>query len=1048
MPKRKQSEITPDLSWVNDHVAAASIAYKNENFNDPTDKVKLDQSWQFYKTIKGKSGVQLKIWTSPKNGNVLVSFRGTSSAKELRLDATIGSSVFRNSRGENVGYLYKGFAIGWEDIKPQLEDELKFLKDTGNIPDGSILQFSGHSLGGSLAEVASTYFSDVYPNAMVFETSIGAPSTGDKHFADYSRSRVNLNRTRIVAAGDPIANAKLPGMEFTETKNVINFMHKKGNGAKLWDNFVKTISLTSPGIAIANHLYDQANNHTLSAYTDTLVKDFQDSSILTLQDDPDVEVDNQEDSYQQSRESTNIIDDGSCSCECHTYDAAIVEGKVPPQSLGLTPQMANPTNAIPAITLNQNPNPQVQNATNNDIQQSKNAMEIDEMQTSESQLIAMDNEEFMDAVNEGLDKQKNKAQEEIKKLQEKYASLTNQQDDEADPVTLERNRYSKASEDIQYFENRIDMEIQYPQYVPSDSGGSTTSRDRAVAFKNKLNRIYSLIMQNKSQKFADTLDPSKKDDKPTEEQETRNMVSDQSEQIAEALKDNQLDPDKQPNNYIFDLDMLPDLDDTESPKSVKQIQEWMSYSGMTSNSLYDQLKTIAVNDYKMTRLKELRENEQNTRVTAAEDIKKKISAYTNPEGTGSFDVTQKARKNLMVKLGSDPRFMKMYKEGKVDINKVIEDYKGEADDDRIMTSLLGYKTSSVDEMKQAYYKQFADNMPRLDAQSYAENMMKTQQVLNANLKYPWINPKSFGSLYELYKNDPTELAKQAASLQPAMPASYAVVSNPGEDMGIDKEILSKQVEALPDSSGNIKNVSFKDAFSEEKKKLEEKYNNVSELKDLFKKWNNYDENKDDISTMTDALTGGFFTNKMFHAWEKLANGNKAVSGWFSKDGTWLGYAASPDFEEYARKHPDLGYKYVGPTTNQFLDVMDSVNDMAGQYAAQTYGINPNELRDGIEDKTGITNKTKYDTATGVLDGGGEDDAEENKDLTDAFNPMGMMMYMNNRRGGDDNDMKGETNPKNRGNNRSRVNTNTNNGRFNTTDMKLGSHGGTGRRGRR
>ena len=45
MPKRKHSEVTPDLSWVEDHVAAASIAYKKENFNDAGDKVKLDQAW-------------------------------------------------------------------------------------------------------------------------------------------------------------------------------------------------------------------------------------------------------------------------------------------------------------------------------------------------------------------------------------------------------------------------------------------------------------------------------------------------------------------------------------------------------------------------------------------------------------------------------------------------------------------------------------------------------------------------------------------------------------------------------------------------------------------------------------------------------------------------------------------------------------------------------------------------------------------------------------------------------------------------------------------
>ena len=97
MSKRKHAEIAPDLSWVEDHVSAASIAYKKENYNDPSDKIKIAQGWEFYKTIKGSSGVQLKMWISPKTGNVMCAFRGTSSLKELKLDATVGSTIFRNS---------------------------------------------------------------------------------------------------------------------------------------------------------------------------------------------------------------------------------------------------------------------------------------------------------------------------------------------------------------------------------------------------------------------------------------------------------------------------------------------------------------------------------------------------------------------------------------------------------------------------------------------------------------------------------------------------------------------------------------------------------------------------------------------------------------------------------------------------------------------------------------------------------------------------------------------------------------------------------------
>jgi hypothetical protein len=165
--------------------------------------------------------------------------------------------------------------------------------------------------------------------------------------------------------------------------------------------------MTSPALAVANHLYDSYNNHTLSSYTDTLVKDFQDSSILTLQSDPNVEINNQQDDYEQSKTSSNPVEDGSCMCECHLYDQAIAEGKIPPQSLGLIPRMENPSNLIEAPKTNQPLNPSVKNAVDNDIQ-TPGQGDLDTNVLTESQMIDMDRSEFMDAVNESLDRQRKK----------------------------------------------------------------------------------------------------------------------------------------------------------------------------------------------------------------------------------------------------------------------------------------------------------------------------------------------------------------------------------------------------------------------------------------------------------------------------------------------------------------------------------------------------------------------------------------------------------------------------------------------------------------
>jgi hypothetical protein len=876
MVKRKHAEITPDLSWVEDHVSAASIAYKKENYNDPSDKIKIAQGWEFYKTIKGSSGVQLKMWISPKTGNVMCAFRGTSSLKELKLDATVGSTIFRNSRGENVGYVYKGFGIAWEDIKSQLEDEMKLLKNTNYIQDGTVLQFTGHSLGGSLSEIAATYFSEAYPNVQVVETSIGAPSTGDTHFGDYSRSRNNLQRVRIVAPGDSIANVKLPGMDFTERNNVINFKDKRGKGAKLWSTFVSSLAKTSPTLAIGNQLYDAYNNHTLQSYTDILVKDFQDSSILTLQDDPNVIADSEESAYQKSKTDTAPVDDGNCMCECHIYDAALASGKIPPQSLGTIPTMSDPIPIKPVS--NKIDRPTVETGM-----QISQTTDNEQKQSDEEQMAKMDEQSVMDYVNEALDKSKDETKEKVKKLQEKYTLLTNQEDADADPVTLERNRYSKAVDDMSYFDNRINMELEHPEYVPNDVDGTTKSRDTAVAFKNKLNRIYSLIMQNKSRKMASTL-AGKEPDKPTEEQITRNMVTDQAEQIAETTKDHQLDPEQQPNNYVFDLDLLSDLDG-EGTVSSKQIDEWMQYSGMTGGTLYDNLKSIATNAYRNTRLKDLRNNEQITRESSAGKIKAEL------ENVGKqYEKQKNLKREFFTKAVKNSGFVKMYKSGKLNLDKVMSAVNEEGDDRKVMQSILGFTDTTASDLQQSYYKDFVTQMVGATPEQYAQAQIELNKKLQMNNMYPWINKEQYGPLYDKYKDDPLELSKQAENLRPNIPSEFANSSS--DDFGVDENLLKKKVEALPDASNAIQGVQFKDYYAEERKRLDDVYGNKDELKKMFDKWNNYDKTKDTLGAVADAFTGGFFTNKMFHGWEKLANGGKPVDGWFDKGGNWLGSVCS------------------------------------------------------------------------------------------------------------------------------------------------------------
>jgi hypothetical protein len=376
----------------------------------------------------------------------------------------------------------------------------------------------------------------------------------------------------------------------------------------------------------------------------------------------------------------------------------------------------------------------------------------------------------------------------------------------------------------------------------------------------------------------------------------------------------------------------------------------------------------------------------------------------------------------------------MYKSGKLDLDKVMASINQEGDDRKVMQSLLGFTDTTDTELQESYYKDFATNMVGATPEQYAQAQIELNKKLQMNKMYPWINKEQYGPLYDKYKNDPLELSKQAENLRPTIPSEFMTNSN--EDFGVDNKLLKKGVEALPDASNQLRPVQFKDYYAEERKRLDDIYGNSDELKKLFDKWNNYDKTKDTLGAVTDALTGGFFTNKMFHAWEKLANGGKPVDGWFDKGGNWMGYAASPDFEAYAKKHPELGFKYVGPTTNKFLDAMDSVNEMAGEYAGARFGINPNTVLDSAKGMVGMGGRTSYDNATGVLSSGDKDE-EDSPSLTDAFNPMAFMMGG----GGGDDKSKGETNPRkstgNKGKNSVRPTTSKNNFRSRTGRVGFG-----------
>lgn len=1024
MPKRKAPDSNPQSSnfnWVQDHVAAASLAYKEENESDMDDKIKLSEGWQMHKTIEGKSGVKLKIWVSPKNGNVMIGFRGTSSMKEMRLDASLGSTAFQNSRGENVGYVYKGFAQGWEDIKPALEREMKVLRSTSYVPDGSTLQFAGHSLGGALAEIASTYFADVYPNVKVAETSIAAPTSGDKHFGEYSRSRLNLERMRIVAAGDPVANVKLPGMEYVEKNNVLNFSHAKKSKSS-WETFKKIVGSVMPSVAIGNQLYDSYNNHSLSSYEETLMQNFQDESILTLRNDPETLAIEAEDQYQASKEGDMPMeDDGSCLCECHIYDQALASGKIAPVSLGTVPKPKNPSKTAMART-NDPMADKVTNSEGDQIMQSAPQLEIQQSEEDQKIMAEADVSDIMDMINEGLEKQKTKSEKshddtknEVAKLQEQYATLTNQHDAEnLDTVSLERDRFTQASNDLGYFQMRVDMELENPAYVPNDSDGSSTSRDKAIKFKSRMNKLYSLIMSVKSKQYAASLDPDYKEISDKEKRET--LVSDQTAQTAQATKDGDLNPDEQQNEYVFDIDTLTDMDEPEpQTRSLQIIQRWLEYSDMSPIELYNTVRDTVVSQYKQDRVSNLRRKEQETRVSTAANIRNQIDALSNKNEASqtSFQTAQKARQNLFTKLSGSRDFVRMIREKKVDINKLMDKVQSEDDAPELMKAVFGYDpATAVSQIQNSYEKNLLEQSRGLGPDSYNQMLTETQNMIHSNQKYPWLNPESFKDVYTHHKDNPEELEKMANSMRPTTPAEFMVTGDRSMmDVGRDAKLLSKMVEGLPDGNKQIEGVKFHDYYQDEKKKLEVQYNDPEKLAELFEKWNGGRPNKTKgffgalAGTFGSFFGGGMGGTKFVNDANTLLHGGSPQYGWFNKDGDFMGVSASPDFSDYAQAHPELGFKYVQPIKTKFTEAMDAVESAVGGLTEGIIGINPQDIKGKINDVAGFSGPD-YNSLNGELRTQADRDAGDSGDYASGSNNTGdggvgmndyaMMNMMNNR----------------------------------------------------
>jgi predicted lipase len=959
--KRKDPPQPTPMPWVEDHVAAASLAYKDDHVSDLNSDIKLSEKWTFLKTIDGASGCRAKIWVSKENGNILCSFRGTQSIKEAKLDADFALTGFDDAGGQGKGNIHRGFSTGFIDLRDQLTNELRVMRDMGYLPKGAALQFSGHSLGGALSDIASTYYAGMFPEIQVISTTLGAPMTGDKDFANYSRSLPNLTRSRIVSERDPVAKAPIPGMQHIEQQNVLDFRrHKEQKGESILDTIervgIALVSGASAGVLMAVGGKQMMDAHGLDYYQKVLSEDFKENRVDNVNQMQEEKIQQNEEAYAQSKESEAPAAAGTCDCDCHYHDIANAKGEVPPQSTGAIEQMQPVNNDTMVKT-----SPVDVNVTTNTfdqpIQTDQATDQLVQQDTIQNTTAESQPNEIMDQIKSALDAQKDKERKTLEKLQEQYALLTNQTDQDMDDISKERQSFQKDQEDIQYFENRIQMELDHPEYVKDDS---YDSKNKAVAFKNRINRLYNLILSANSKYKMDM----KNTKAPDQDDIERNTADDQVEQMEGARNAKNLNPDEQTGEFVFDVTKLTDLDATgDAPVSTAQLEEWLAYPDMTSRTLYETLKQDMTAQYREDRMNTLRQTEQDHRKTAAEKIKSQLDNYTNVDKTGIHDKLNETRDAFFTKLSTNPNFMRLINTKQLNVQALVSKYQKDGDDVSIMNDILGYDPKTVqDSMSQAYTQQLMNIPTSVPPADRARMMQEAWKQYQVNTNYPWVSSDKFKAVYEKYKDDPDKLALEVEGMRPTLPASYRTNNDMLlEQTGLNGNLMNQQVQELTNNSKEIVQQQFKDYYKAYREQQLASFKDNDKVKEMFKTWN-------PEKTWTQKAAGEI---KDFATLYTTKHG-----GWYDKEGNYLGAVASPDFEDYVRKNPNSGFKYVKEDKNAVLDMMW---EMGGEGIAMMYGINPTAAIDNMAGGTKDTN------GNGVFDSGDTEFQPE-----EMFNPFALL----------------------------------------------------------
>lgn len=129
---------------------------------------------------------------------ITICFRGTESIADILTDLKISQITFVIPGLEiwNCPQVHRGFYQQFESVRKEIEKHLDTNKHKNVI-------FTGHSLGGALATLASLYFSPNFTDKNISCVTFGSPRVGDSKFGELFNKYVNQSY-RYVNDNDPV----------------------------------------------------------------------------------------------------------------------------------------------------------------------------------------------------------------------------------------------------------------------------------------------------------------------------------------------------------------------------------------------------------------------------------------------------------------------------------------------------------------------------------------------------------------------------------------------------------------------------------------------------------------------------------------------------------------------------------------------------------------------------------------------------------------------------------------------------------------------------